>query len=337
LWLLDPCCGEGLALAAIQEHLRLQGVSRDLPSNAIQSYGIEYDKERSWAAKKDLDIVAHSDIFNMTLRQRSMSLLFLNPPYGDMISDTAGLSTQAQSKRFEQAFFAQSHPWLAIDGVLVLVVPYYVFTKEFAHAIARSYRDVRVFMAPVGTYKQCVIFGVKRRSDVSDAKIETLLTDLTSKSWLAPELPLPEDATECYMVPSGHENPVFVANVIDPEEFVHEMQKLNSHSLWGQFDQVFTTARNPNQPPLRRLTPWHLALALAAGQICGLVKASDGRLLLVRGDTHKDKTIKVSFESEGSDGDMREVRICTDRFVPTIKAFDFTPHSPMFGHLVTIQ
>lgn len=337
LWLLDPCCGEGLALAAIQEHLRLQGVSRDLPAAAIQSYGIEYDKERAWAAKQDLNIVAHSDIFNMTLRQRSMSLLFLNPPYGGMISDTAGLSSQEQSKRFEHAFFAQSHPWLAIDGVLVLVVPYSVFTKEFAHAIARSYRDVKVYMAPVQTYKQCVIFGIKRRSDVPDTKIETLLTDFTSKSWLAPELPQPEDATECYMLPCGHENPVFVANVIDPQEFVHEMQKLHANSLWEQFDQVFTTTREPNRRPLRRLTPWHLALALAAGQICGLVKSSNGRLLLVRGDTHKDKAIKVSYEETGSDGEMREVRVCTDRFVPTIKAFDFTPDSPMFGHLVTIQ
>lgn len=333
LWLLDPCCGEGLALAAIQEHLQTQA---DMPNDATKSYGIEYDKGRAWSAKQDLNIVAHSDIFNMTLRQRSMSLLFLNPPYGDLISDKAGLSAEQQAKRFEYAFFAQSHPWLAIDGVLVLIVPYYVLSKEFAHSIARSYKDVKVYMAPVQTYKQCVIFGVKRRSEASDAQVEETLTDMATKAWQPPELPEPEHATECYWIPSGHENPVFVANVIDPQEFAHEMQQLHGQSLWGQFEQVFTTSREPNQRPLRPLTPWHLALALAAGQICGLVKSRDDRLLLVRGDTHKDKVVKVTHEEQGSDGDLREVRICTDRFVPTIKAFDFTPNSPMYGHLVTI-
>jgi hypothetical protein len=58
--------------------------------------------------------------------------------------------------------------------------------------------------------------------------------------------------------------------------------------------------------------------------------------LLVKGDTYKDRTLTISFEEVGSKGETREVRTFTDKFVPAIRAIDFTV-GPMYGHLVTIQ
>jgi hypothetical protein len=81
---------------------------------------------------------------------------------------------------------------------------------------------------------------------------------------------------------------------------------------------------------------WHLALALAAGQVSGVVQSADGRKILVKGDTHKDRSLKISFEEVGKKGEMREVRTFTDKFVPVIRGIEFTP-GPMLGNLVSIR
>jgi len=68
------------------------------------------------------------------------------------------------------------------------------------------------------------------------------------------------------------------------------------------------------RPPARALSQWHLALALAAGAISGVVRSKTGRTLVVKGDTHKEKTLHQEF-SEREDGSIAETRILTDKFV----------------------
>ena len=84
------------------------------------------------------------------------------------------------------------------------------------------------------------------------------------------------------------------------------------------------------------LTDWHLALALAAGHVSGVVRSNDGRkIYVVKGDTFKDKKHTVQVEEQGN-GEFREIRIALDIFVPQIKAIDFTP-GPTFGEVLTIK
>jgi hypothetical protein len=45
------------------------------------------------------------------------------------------------------------------------------------------------------------------------------------------------------------------------------------------------------------MSEWHLSLALAAGQVSGVVESKDGRLLLVKGRTFKEK--KETIETLG--------------------------------------
>jgi len=84
----------------------------------------------------------------------------------------------------------------------------------------------------------------------------------------------------------------------------------------------------------RSLRPF--ALALAAGQVSGVVRAADGRVYVIKGDTHKEKEAKVEVE-EKPNGRITETRILTDRFVPVIRALDFTPGSPSFGQVLVIR
>jgi Uncharacterised methyltransferase family (DUF6094) len=334
--LLDPCCGEGSALADIKHSIQGEQTDPVQHGPQVTAFGVEYDKERAWNAKKWLDLVAHSDVHDMAIKPRSMGLLFLNPPYGDLVTDQAGLDdTKGMRKRLEKTFFKLCHPWLAFDGILVLIVPRYVMDEEFASMIARGYRDVKVFMAPEQRFKQCVIFGVKRKSERIDPETQAKLLELNGDNAVAE---LPEFwAGHRYTVPPAKEIPNFVATRISADELALELDRLGAKStLWSDFQAKFSAQTLKHRPPLRNLSRWHLALALAAGQVSGIVKSADGRILLVKGDTYKDKSVVTTFEEVDDQGTMREIRTSTDKFVPTIRAIDLTPHG-LYGHLVTIQ
>src|SRR6185312_17529990 len=77
--ILDPCCGEGVALAECKQHLGQANT---------RAYGIEYDEERAWHAKSLLDRCIYGDFQRCGIGQRQFGLLFLNPPYGDL-ADTS--------------------------------------------------------------------------------------------------------------------------------------------------------------------------------------------------------------------------------------------------------
>jgi len=77
-------------------------------------------------------------------------------------------------------------------------------------------------------------------------------------------------------------------------------------------------------------------LALAAGAISGVVKSKTGRVLVVKGDTHKEKTLQTEY-TERDDGTVAETRILTDKFVPVIRASDMTPGSLTRCEVLTIR
>jgi hypothetical protein len=327
--ILDPCCGEGAALADVKHHLSQSG-------SQVQAYGVEYDQERAWHAKSILDMVAHASIDDMAIKPRQFGCLFLNPPYGDLVSDHAKLSDAVTGKkRLEKEFYKRSHPWLAFDGVLVLIVPYYVFDAEFSNLISKQYRQVKVFMAPEQQFKQCVLFGIKRKSDRPDPEVASQLLEMASGK-LPPTLP-ENWVDELYQVPSTVTGPAFTASRMSLEEVEFELNRISQGTLWSELAQFTGAAILQPRAPLRSMSKWHLALALAAGQVSGVVRSKDGRTLLVKGDTYKDKSVVVSYEeADSKKGTVREVRVCTDKFVPVIRGIDFTP-GRMYGHLVTIQ
>ena len=326
--ILDPCCGEGVALAEAKHHLTECGAQ-------VSALGIEYDRERAYHAKQLLDRVVHSDVHDVVVTPRSVGLLFLNPPYGDVVSDKAGTGERVKRERLEKIFYRRTVGTLQFGGVLVLIVPHYVLDEDFSAAIVRNFERVRVFMAPEQKFKQCVIFGVKRHADTPNPTISGQL-EAVGNGELPPELP--EAWTEePYLVPSMMEEAgfSFTAIRIDAEQLADELGRFGANTLWPQFASAFGQWAQAHRRPLRDLSKWHLALALAAGQICGALRSSNGRTLLIKGDTFKEKETTVEH-SERADGTLVETRILTDKFVPVIRGIDFTP-GPTFGEIVTIR
>ena len=122
---------------------------------------------------------------------------------------------------------------------------------------------------------------------------------------------------------------------IDAPQLEAELSRFQKHTLWPQFGRHFTTQGLKPRAPLRALSDWHLALALAAGQISGVVESVSGRRLLIKGDTFKDRTKSVAYETR-SDGSVSEIQTFTDRFVPAINGIDFTAGEG-YGEVVSIR
>ena len=326
--ILDPCCGEGVAVAECKAHL---GTDR------TEAFGIEYDEERAWHSKGLLDRCIHGDFQNAIVGKRQFGLLFLNPPYGDLVADhSGGLSDGKGRKRLEKLFYGLAHPLLAFGGVMVLIVPQYTLDREFCGLIASHFDRVRVYRAPEQQFKQIVVFGARKRT-ADHAAVPEIKAKLEAAVALGEQLQtLPEQWTEePYRVPAATTaDAKFVCGTIDAKQLAHEVGHLPT--LWDQFGLRFGQFAQPHRRPLRALSRWHLALALAAGQVSGAVQAKDGRVFIIKGDTHKEKEVKVDVE-EGEDGKLSEVRILTDRFVPTIRAIDFTPGSASFGEVIMIR
>lgn len=325
----DPCCGEGVALAEIRHGLAELG-------GQITAFGVEYDQERAWHAKTILDQVIHADIADVMVSARSMGLLFLNPPYGLTVADRAGTGEREKSDRLEKAFYRQTITSLQFGGVLVLIVPHYVLDQEFANLLARNLERVSVWMAPEQQFKQSVLFGIKRRVDVPDPALVAQLV-AASRGELPPELP-EQWVGEPYVIPvaSPAENFAFSAVRIDAPQLADELAGMPSSTLWPQFEAHCQSSIRLPRRPLRDLSQWHLALALASGQISGLVESTAGRRLLIKGATFKDKVAESSFE-EREDGGHTETRTLTDRFTAVIKGIDFTEGAEAFGEIVTIR
>lgn len=326
--ILDPCAGEGIALAECKQFL---GAER------TEAFGIEFEQVRAWHAKGLLDRAIHGDFQETIVSPRSFGFLWLNPPYGDLVSDQATTGdTKKGRQRLEKLFYQRAVKLLQPGGIMVLIVPHHTLDKEFSGWISSHFERVVAYLSPEQAFKQAVVVGVRATTPVGDEGRK-------ARGWLErvckgdDRKELPETwPGEPYRVPRATDKaPNFQAMRIDQAQLQEEIRRFPC--LWPQFEMHFGKAGKPQRQPLRALSRWHLALSLAAGQVSGVVRSNDGRrVYVIKGDTFKKKNVVTTFEETPS-GRHREIRTATDVFVPVIRALDFTPGSPTFGEALVIQ
>lgn len=334
--LLDPCCGEGAALLELAEHADYQwpGVRKN-----IETFGIEFDRERAWHAKQHLSRVAHADVEDVVVKARSMGLLFLNPPYGFGLKDDEGqldANRGEGARRLEREFLKKTVPYLALGGVLVYIVPYYALDKQIRTYLARHFADLRFYMAPEQQFQQCVILGRKVRSGHPSKDVLDMLARAQAGEFEDRVLPEPEHAIEKYTVPRVADEAAmdFYAIRLDGMQLADELVRWSNATLWQGFDRLFGQIKANRRRPLRQMSQWHLALALAAGQVTGRIESTSGRVFLIKGDTYKKKERRVETTVD-ADGNVSETIVMTDRFVPAINAIEFTSDHRL-GNIVKI-
>lgn len=331
--IIDPCCGEGIALAECANYLRNSG-------STVFSAGIEFDRERASHATSLLDHVVHADMNDCVVGQGQFNMLWLNPPYGDRITDQFYRESDQQEgrDRLEKYFLRRSLPMLAFGGLLIYIIPHYVLDKHLAKQLVRSLDNISCYRLPEDQFKQIVIMGYRRRvENVKSSELIDQLLEIASDRSAAPELPeIPERFYSVMPATQSILNkPLDVRSVRPTAEQIAEVASKHP-CLWMDFSNHFKQRIVIKRRPARDLSSWHLALMLAAGQVSGVVTSPSGRQLLVKGGTHKEKEVATEF-SESDSGEMTETRILTDRFVPIIKAIDVQKDSPTFGDVFTVR
>ena len=349
--ILDPCCGEGAALSECSEYMKTYLTNHQTNHNntKIETVGIEIDEDRAYHAKSmtNLDTIVHGNLNECYIAQRQFGLLFLNPPYGDILADKANLSDHSGRQRYETMFYENTNKLLQFGGVLVFIVPNTCLDKRLSKMIASHFDKVSIYKAPKQRFKQVVIFGIRCKAKTADkAIVDRLLKaaqDINTLATLTDQtgvLVNGSSNSNDYLYPIPLSTGVLKLNQIhiDAKQLADEVAKKGRQgSLWGRFQVHFNSANGNTYRPLRAMSDWHLSLALAAGQVSGVVQSKEGRSLLVKGRTFKDKKVKTETKVNETTGDVSETRISTDVFVPSIKAIDFTKGSAAFGDVVVIK
>ena len=188
---LDPCAGEGRAMAVITES-----------SQAVR-YGIELDSYRAEAATKVLDHVIQGDALSAHARVESFGLTYCNPPFDAEFGESG-------NQRFEVLFLSHFARWLVPGGVLIYVVPAQQLAG-CAHVLASHFRDVQVFRLESPEcvlYEQIVVFAIARsrreRDRTRDSEISFSRNRLVSTARQYERLPvLSERRVELRVPPTG--------------------------------------------------------------------------------------------------------------------------------------
>jgi tRNA1(Val) A37 N6-methylase TrmN6 len=293
---LDPCCGEGHALAGL-----VAG------SRAI-TYGIELDHQRADASKSRLCHVLRCGIEETRIQHHSCSLLLLNPPYDEFtLEEDAATKTERQ----ERAFLRMTVPYLIPGGVLVYIIPQSRLDKAIARLLASRFERIHVFRFPdpeYGDFRQVVVFGVRKSGNELDEQ-EALRLQSPAHMDLPP---LTDNDEIRYPVQPSGPLTLFRSLLIDPVELEKHMAQ---SPLWKRFTALTTRSeiRMP-RPPLP-LHSGHLGLLLAAGKLDGIVGTGENRHL-VKGSVRKITTVLQEIKEEVLE--EREL----DRYVVSIKVLD---------------
>ena len=165
--ILDPCCGEGIALERMANALRKQGAD-------VVSYGIELEEGRAKSAQDHLDHVICSPYEDAMVTPHAFSFMWLNPPYMHYGSERAEVV-------FLRDLTDPSKGKLQPGGLLGFCIPERIL-KESALLLAIRFRNLRVYRFTdknYPMYRQIVVFGYRREKRPATEEIQK------AKEWLS--------------------------------------------------------------------------------------------------------------------------------------------------------
>lgn len=281
--LIDPCCGEGLALARFA-----------VDANAV-TYGIEIDEVRGEAAQKQLRRVGFGSFFFSRISLGSFQCLFLNPPYLSVPSEHG-------KRRLEKSFLADSMRLLVNDGLLIYIIPYHRATPDVCRVLCDNFDDLRVYRflgKEFERFRQVVFLGTRIPRREAYEKAERLSEYMLSPENIPPLDQLPERSYE--LPPAARPVDLFKGAVFNVTELTEQLQKSNS------IDRLFEE-RTLDQRERKTLLPMNLSqigLVGASGLMNGLVECDNPHV--IKGRIVKEKKTHVGPADEHGIVEIREV------------------------------
>lgn len=304
--LLDPCCGEGLALKQISDYLANQGATP-------LTFGVELEETRAEKAKSLLHKVVKGGYENLRATNEVFSFMWLNPPY-----DNAG-----NGQRMETNFLrnlTQPGKYLQPGGLLGFCIPQYVL-KECAWIIGNRFQDVHVYRFTDENYpmfKQIVVFGYQAKGRVNPKEAKATRERLEAIS----DLPFTEVPTLAeldgitFTVPEAdREVTLFRGSILDPVEIAAD---IDASPAWNDFENLVMPENLREKVTLKRpvlpLKPSHMGVAIASGAVGG--NMTDHILV---GLTAKEVVNDVQYEQDEKTSKTRLTQL--ERYVTKIRVF----------------
>lgn len=264
---LDPCCGTGEALESVTKGRK-----------NVVTYGVELDNERADTAMGRLNYAATGSIFDARINPlASVGMLYLNPPYDSN-----------DGERVEMQFLKHASKWLSTNGVLVFLVPEFIFNFEkYRIWIARHFGDIRIARIHSEEYpvfKQAVLFAKKKRDDLG----------ITAHFPGRPYEYLEDVSPVDYAVPYTDGPEIFqgTSAVTDADILSHTPTVLKDIDLLAGNRQTVGTLR-----PLLPLRRGHLVSLITAGIIDGVIDSIDGPMI-VKGFHDRKKEVRLEDDIE---------------------------------------
>ncbi len=287
---LDPCCGEGVALASLA------------PGMNVETFGIELDEARAKESKTRLKHVVHASFDHVDISPEGFGLLFLNPPYDD-----------AEGERNELIFLRGTMDFLASSGVLVYIIPQKRLSRPIAELLASNFTETSVHRFPDGEFEsfgQIVILGRKNLWPLdSPAEVERLL-----KFREGDVPPLKSGLMRRYSVPPSS-GALIREREVQPEEL---LKLVKDSPLIPRLQDLLEprSVSEVTQPPTR-LHVGHLGLLLAAGRLNGIVgEGRERHLVAGKPVKHIVETSEVETDDEGNE---QQIEKRLETFRVTIK------------------
>lgn len=284
----DPCCGCGKALRQIAS------------GNNCYAYGVELDELRAEEAQNRLHRVGIGSFFYSRISREAMHLMFLNPPYLNVLTEGGGKT------RHEKRFLVESMEHLMIGGVLIYVIPYYRLTADICRILSDNFTDLGVWRftdKEFAKFKQAAVIGIrKKRSEDPDAAAW-----LESLSYASADIPvITEIEEDRYPVPG-------VAKTVE----VFKGAKFNEKELERQLSRSDSIRRMMNaksdldrgtKHPLLPLSIGQIGLVGGSGMINGLIECDTphvikGRIVKVKNIEREEK---FSYTGKHMGAEVRE-------------------------------
>lgn len=263
--LIDPCAGEGRALAQMADWLTVnQGA-------VVSTYGIELEKGRSKQAEYVLDHVLSCGYEEASMSYEAFSAMYLNPPFAEV-----------QGTRLEQIFLEDlSDNYLPAGGLLIFNIPQYVL-RHVASTLASRFVDIRTFRFTdenknYDRYKQVIVFARRRRKGLRSnqerlykEKIERELYNLSflGKDGLTP-LDQLEKLSLTYLLETAPKSVnLFQSLKVEPNDIVISQEQSDHYQKAIQkMASLEITSATRNIRPALPLKYTHIATAISAGAL----------------------------------------------------------------------
>jgi hypothetical protein len=257
-WVVDPCVGQGTAFDIIT-----QGAE-------VRRYGVELDAERAAIAQSKGIVTIQGNAFDVITKPESFSLLYLNPPYDSEIG-------QVSNNRMERLFLDHTYHWLAMNGVLAMVIPFERLV-DCAGLLSSHFAQLNVFRMTNEEsvrFRQIAVLGI--RTNVRGAAVDAnkRLLQRIGRYGSYQELPeLAPDACEPYRVPPSGETDLTYRGL--PYDLLEDL--LHHSGAWKQVmpflaphDDVATGR------PITPLHGGHVGLLCTAGLLNGVFGQGNDR------------------------------------------------------------